>query len=436
MLKEEFNELPKTIKPLILIGDIIKCLNKLPDKCIDCIVTSPPYWGQRDYEVEGQIGLEKNPDEYIKKMIEVGTELRRVLKDTGSYFLNIGDKFVGKNLMMIPSKVTIGMQNNGWILRNFIVWYKPNHMPASVKDRFGTTWEPILFFVKDTGNYLTPEYFFDLNSIRIPHKTDYEEEYNPEDLLSQEEYEKLPGRLKKKDSLPFIISEEEYQQLPKRLKGPGNGTYDGKFNGQKRINLGASPGARTSVLGVYYTKQRKHKPDEVEIINYLREWRDRKKISTEDVDKKLGYRHTAGHWFRLDRGGRSLPSPEDWLKLKKILGFDDKYDKIMTEIHYVLQGLIRNPNGKNPGDMWAMNTGTLQEAHFAIFSEELPRRVIQAACPKNGIVLDPFAGSGTTAKVAMELNRKSIMIELNPNFVEIIKKRCGLNKKDLLDFLE
>jgi DNA modification methylase len=357
------------------------------------------------------------------------------LKDTGAYFLNIGDKYVGKKLMMIPSKVAIGMQNNGWVLRNFIVWYKPNHMPSSVKDRFGTTWEPIFFFVKDTGTYLTPEYNFDLDSIRIPHKNNNDEKYKPKELLTEEEYEQLPERIKKLGYLPRTISVEEYNKLPSKLKTPGNGDYNGKFKGQKRINLGASPGARASVLGVYYTRKRKHEPNEVEIIKYLREWRKKKKISIEEIDKKLGYKYTAGHWFRLDKGGRSLPSPEDWLRLKNILGFDDKYDKIMTEIHYVLQGVQKNPLGKNPGDMWAMKTGTLQDAHFAIFPEELPKRVILATCPKNGIVLDPFAGSGTTAKVAMELGRKSIMIELNPEYVEIIKKRCNLNKKDLLDFI-
>ena len=113
MTKNNLVELPKSVKPLILIGDVIECLKKLPDKCVDCIVTSPPYWGQRDYGVKGQIGNEPNPEEYIKKMIDVGNELKRVLKYTGSYFLNIGDKYVGKKLMMIPSKVAIGMQNNG-----------------------------------------------------------------------------------------------------------------------------------------------------------------------------------------------------------------------------------------------------------------------------------------------------------------------------------
>lgn len=427
--------LPKNTKPLILIGDIIDCLKKLPDNCIDCIVTSPPYWGQRDYEIENQIGNEKGPEIYIKKMVEVGNELKRVLKDTGSYFLNIGDKFIGKNLTMIPSKVAVEMQKNGWVLRNLIVWYKPNHMPSSVKDRFGITWESVFFFVKDTGKYTTPEYYFDLDAIRIPHKSKEQEKYDPKGLLTTEEYMRLPKKIKELNDLPKTISVEEYKQLPQKLKTPGNGNYNGKFKGQKRINLGASPGARASVSGIYYTRQRKYKPDEVDTIKYIREWEKKNKITPKEIDKKLGYRHTAGHWFRLDKGGRSLPSPEDWLKLKEILRFDNKFDKIMTEVHYVLQGFKRNHLGKNPGDMWALNTGTLQDAHFAIFPEELPRRIIKATCPKDGIVLDPFAGSGTSAKVAMELGRKSIMIELNPNFVEIIKKRCNIKNSNLKEFL-
>lgn len=396
-------QLPKDTTPLVLVGDVIEALKKLPDACVDVIVTSPPYYKQRKYGVKGEIGQEKTPEEYIKKMVEVGNELRRVLKDTGAYFLNIGDKFINKNQQLIPFKIAIEMQKSGWLVRNIIVWHKhPNPMPTSIKNRFNDVWEPIIFFVKDSGKYYTYNYYFDLDSIRLPHKTEF------------------------KIDLPIHLSEEEYEKMKDKVILKKNNHSNSKFIGHEE-NRGASPGARMILYGEYYTKQRKHKitlEEETNIIKYLRKWRKKKNISAKEIDKILNKKDTAGHWFRLDPG-RSLPSPEDWCELKKILGFDNKYDKIMTETHYVLQTVKHHPRGKNPGNVWQMAPGKLQEAHFSIFPEELPRRIIKACCPPDGIVLDPFAGSGTTGQVAKELNRKSVLIDIKEDYVNIIKKRCG-----------
>ena len=115
------------------------------------------------------------------------------------------------------------------------------------------------------------------------------------------------------------------------------------------------------------------------------------------------------------------------MKLKEFLEIDDdKYDKIMTEIYYVSQNVKNNPLGKNPGDLWIINTEKCKESHFAVFPTELPRRIISAFCPENGIVLDTFAGSGTTGLAANELNRKCILIECNPEFIEIMNKRIKI----------
>lgn len=122
------------------------------------------------------------------------------------------------------------------------------------------------------------------------------------------------------------------------------------------------------------------------------------------------------------------------MKLKNILDFDERYDRKMTETHYVLQAVMKHPLGKNPGDLWSITTDKISEAHFAIFPEELVRRAIKAACPMNGVVLDPFAGSGTSGKVAMETGRKSIMIELNPEYVGIMKRRFQVDTKRLSQF--
>ncbi len=399
----------KDIAPLILNGDVAKIISYIPRESIDLVVTSPPYWQMRDYKVENQIGREETYNKYINKLVHISKKINFVLKESGSYFLNVGDKYNSKKkqLLMIPSRLVIRLQDTGWILRNFIVWYKPDHMPSGFTDRFTNTWEPVFFLVKDTGNYLTPEYYFDLDEVREKHKT--EEPDTPEDL-------------------PRTVSEEEYEKLlPKLERYKKN--YEGKFKGEG-INRGASPGARASLFGYTYSKQRMYKPtprEEIEIINYLRDYRKKVNLTPSQIDKMLGYKHTAGHWFRTDRGGRTLPSPDDWLKLKEILNFDDKYDDKMTRVHYVLQGVMKHPLGKNPGDMWAINTDKISEAHFAIFPEALVQRIVRAASPPTGVVLDPFAGSGTTGKVAMELGRKSIMIEINKEYVDIMEKRFGSN---------
>lgn len=399
----KFIPLPKDIKPLVLIGDVINALKKIPDKSVDLIITSPPYYQQRKYNVKGELGQEKTPEEYIKKIVEVGNQLKRVLKDSGSYFLNIGDKYINKNQQLIPFKVAIEMQRNGWLIRNIIIWHKyPNPMPTSVKDRFNDVWEPVFFFVKDSGKYYTYDYYFNLDPLRIPHKTKFESD------------------------LPLTLSEDEYRQIKDVMNNNKNKNSLSKFLGNE-LNRGASPGARKILYGEYYTRQRKQKISvqlKKEIIMYLRTWKKIRGITPKEIDKILQKKDTAGHWFRLDHGG-SLPSPEDWLKLKKILDFDNKYDKIMTETHYVLQTVKYHPNGKNPGNVWSIAPAKLKEAHFAVFPEELPRKIIEVCCPLNGIVLDPFAGSGTTGKVAKDLKRKSILIDIKKEYAKIIKKRCG-----------
>lgn len=400
--------------PLILNGDVSKIISYIPRESIDLVVTSPPYWQMRDYKVAKQIGREETYAKYINKLVHISKKINFVLKDSGSYFLNIGDKYNSKKkqLLMIPSRLVIRLQEAGWVLRNFIVWYKPDHMPSGFTDRFTNTWEPVFFLVKDTGNYLTPEYYFDLDEVREKHKTD-----EPD----------VP------DELPRTVSEQDYRKLLPKLEQYKK-NYEGKFKGEE-INKGASPGARASLFGYTYSKQRIFKPtshDEIEIINYLRDYRKRAHLTPSKIDEILGYKHTAGHWFRTDRGGRTLPNPEDWLKLKKILKFDDKYDEKMTKIHYVLQAVMKHPLGKNPGDMWAINTDKISEAHFAIFPELLVERIVRAACPPMGIILDPFAGSGTTGKVAMELGRKSIMIEINKEYVDIMEKRFKSNVRKLI----
>lgn len=428
-------ELPKDNTPLLLIGNVFDWLKIIPPNSISCVVTSPPYWNLRDYYIPEQIGREKTPEEYIEKMLNVSSELLRILKRDGAYFLNIGDTYIEKGLQMIPQRLAFRMINDikiieknkkkvGWLLRNQIIWYKPNHMPSPTKTRLTNTYEPIFFFSRDDWE---KKVYFDIDKIRVPHKTcENGNNYKLPEYLSEEEYKVM---------LPKI------EVLNKNLK------YNGKFKNHQ-VNLGASPGGRSSITGIKYIKKRKYDIKQSDICNYLRQYRKKSGISTKELDKILGYAHTASHWFRSDAGG-SIPTPEDWIKLKEILKFDGKYDKQVTEMHYVFQKIKNYPNGKNPGDYWENNAEEFKGekdiwkirlersglTHFSIFPEELPKRAILSTCPPDGIVLDPFAGSGTTGKIAKELNIKSILIDIQPDFIDIIKERCKTIKVIYYDSL-
>ena len=175
-------------------GDAQTVLAGMPDGAVDCIATSPPYFGLRDYGVDGQIGAESSPGEYVARMVALFREARRVLSDDGTLWLNLGDSYAsgsrtayadtgkatgrtgltrppsalpGKNLLGIPWRVAFALQDDGWILRNDIIWHKPNAMPESVTDRLSGRHEHVFLLTK------SPRYWFDLDAIREP-AGDYE----------------------------------------------------------------------------------------------------------------------------------------------------------------------------------------------------------------------------------------------------------------------
>jgi site-specific DNA-methyltransferase (cytosine-N4-specific) len=178
----------------LLAGDALEVLRGMPAAAADCCVTSPPYYGLRDYGTEGQIGLEDSPAAYVERLREVFAEVRRVLADDGTLWLNIGDSYAvrwgsvrgrgrkglgdddidrsrtgpishevrEKNLMGIPWRTAFALQDDGWVWRNVIVWHKPNATPESAKDRMSTKWEPMLLFSKSR------RYHFNLSAISEP----------------------------------------------------------------------------------------------------------------------------------------------------------------------------------------------------------------------------------------------------------------------------
>lgn len=367
------------IRAGLIIDDVLEAIKKIPDKSISTVVTSPPYWNLRDYKDDRQIGNEKNPLEFINKIALIGKEILRILKDDGAYFLNIGDTYVNQSLQMIPQKIAIRMQEQGWLIRNQIIWYKPNHMPSPVKNRFSNTYEVIYFFTK---NDWEKKVNFNLDAVRIPHKSNF-----------------------KIQSPKIIIN-------------------DSKFTNETK-NKGASPAARLVNGYEKYTIKRNILTSQKEISSFLKDALKKNNMNIASLVNALGkeeYKHKVSHWFRIDAGG-SYPSKDDWKKLKKILKFNDKYDSQMLIEYKYLQSVESHPNGKNPGDLLIANTAKSKYKHFAVFPEEIPELAIKSCCPENEFVLDPFAGSGTTGVVASRLNRKFILIEVQKDFAKIIRDR-------------
>lgn len=177
----------------IINGDVLEIMKTIQDESVDIVITSPPYWQKRNYGFEGQWGLEPSVDKYINNLWSFMDEVWRILKPTGTVWINIGDTYGSwsggmsqavrsrdnkncsavnikklvankKSLLMIPARFAIGCIERGWKLRNEIVWAKPNGLPESVKDRFATKHEMIYFFVKQQ------KYYFDLGSVKVETK--------------------------------------------------------------------------------------------------------------------------------------------------------------------------------------------------------------------------------------------------------------------------
>lgn len=164
---------PQLPRNVVLVGDAVQRLRELPTSSVDCVVTSPPYFALRNYQVNGQIGLEASVHDWVANLVAVTDELARVLKPEGSLWLNLGDSYSRhdrygappKSFLLAPERLLLAVSRRGWIVRNKIVWAKPNPMPASVKDRLTASWEPFYFLVRSS------DYHFDLDAIRVPHRS-------------------------------------------------------------------------------------------------------------------------------------------------------------------------------------------------------------------------------------------------------------------------
>jgi DNA modification methylase len=157
----------KQVEPgQIVCGDSLTVLAKWPGDIVDCVVTSPPYYNQRDYRgAAKQVGIESSPQEYIDRLVAVLAQVHRVLKPTGTLWLNLGDKYDKGELLGMPWRVALGLVADGWLLRSDCVWHKPNAMPSSQSRRPTTDHEYVFLLAK------SPDYFYDADAVREPHVT-------------------------------------------------------------------------------------------------------------------------------------------------------------------------------------------------------------------------------------------------------------------------
>jgi DNA modification methylase len=322
-------------RPLYLAGDTLAVLKALPAGSIDFAMTSPPYWGKRVYAEEG-IGLEADHREYVTAMLAVTAELLRVLKPTGSLWLNVGDSYLGKRLLMLPWRLAIAMSDEqGWVLRNDVVWHKVKGGPDNAKDKLRNVHEPVFHFVKQAKGY-----YYDADAIRKP-----------------------PG--------------------------------------QSRVVNGSVVSA-TGVTGVRYKRQ-------IQLSTVL-----------SDPEKAAAYRAldevlasvAAGELsdFRMVIRGQQRTTHSD---SERVSG---RAKELRDRGFYLLK---YHPGGSKPGDVWDIIPEDTQSRgrHFAPYPEDLCRIPLLATCPPDGIALDPFCGTGTTNAVAARLGRKSVGIDLSPEYL-------------------
>lgn len=229
------NDLPTN---KILVGDVRKMLDTLPEASIDTIVTSPPYFRLRNYAHDQQIGLERSVDLWVDELRLVARGLRRVLKPTGGLWLNLGDTFsrhaldgaTPKSLVLAPERLALALVADGWVLRNKVIWAKTNPMPTSVKDRLSCTWEVVYFFTSEQ------HYFFDLDVIRVPHTSS--------------------RGSKRQGATQSPVDRPKAWSVPEAWRGPSSGSNGGldrlKSMGLAGHPLGKNPGDVWSIATAGY----------------------------------------------------------------------------------------------------------------------------------------------------------------------------------------
>ena len=332
------------LSPLFLLGEALGVLNAIPDETFDMVMTSPPYWGKREYD-NGGIGLETHYGEFIADLCAICAELKRVLKPTGSFWLNIGDSYEKKKLLGIPWRVAIKLTDEqGWILRNCVVWNKVKGGLDNTKDRLRNVHEEVFHFVKSSHGY-----YYDADAIRNTPKT------------------------------------------------------------SKVVN--GSVVSATGVSGIRYKRQ-------IELSTELTEEEKRKAFAAlEEMLGEVSNGDIAD--FRMIIRGQQRTTHSN---SQKVSG---RAKELHDKGYYFLK---YHPNGSKPSDVWDIIPEDTQKrkAHFAPYPQDLCRIPILATCPPDGVVLDPFCGTGTTMLVASQLSRRSVGIDISDEYLHQAEDRCGI----------
>lgn len=358
----------------VINADVMEGLRQLPDESVHCVVTSPPYWGLRDYGAEGQIGLEPTFHEHLGKLVEVFREVRRVLRAGGTLWLNYGDAYANdgkwggetggkqgyldaasrkrvgrekrrtglkpKDLMLMPERLAIALQDDGWWVRSRIIWHKPNPLPESVTDRPTKSHEHIWLLTKSAT------YFYDADAI--------------------------------KEGAEYV--------------GPN------------------SPASQASPYGQGFTRRAQQIGDKGNANGFR------------------GGSYVDGVPGKRTRRGNVKAGKNEAFTDRRVSGFNARWDE--------KEDAGEAPLSRNCRDVWTIATVPFPDSHFATFPPELAERCIKAACPKGGTVLDPFGGAGTTGLVADRLQRNAILIELNPEYAAMAERRINRDRGALLDMME
>jgi site-specific DNA-methyltransferase (adenine-specific) len=328
--------------PLLILGDAAAVLKELPNASIDFCMTSPPYWGKREYQ-NGGIGLEASHDEYISNLVAIFEQVKRVLKPAGSFWLNIGDTYFNKRLLGIPWRVALALiDHQGWVLRNSVIWNKIKGGLDNSNDRLGNVHEPVFHFVKNPTGY-----YYNVDSIRTS---------------------------------------------PRKA----------------RVINGAVVSA-TGVSGVRYRRQ-------IELSTALTN--DEKNAALKALNEMLA-KVSLGEIsdFRMIIRGQQRATHSD---SERVSG---RAKELRDRGFYFLK---YHPQGSKPGDVWDILPEDTQKRndHFAPYPEDLCKIPILATCPPDGIVLDPFCGTGTTLSVAQAFERKSVGIDVSESYLQLAEQRC------------
>jgi DNA modification methylase len=399
---------------------------------VQAVITSPPYFALRNYKGHpDQIGQELCPEDYVAKMMQVADNVYDVLAKDGVFWLNIGDTYdKNKSLYLIPHRVAIAMRDSKkWFLRNTVVWHKPNHMPSSIKDRLTPSHEYVFMFAKQR------KYYFDLDAIRVPHET-----LQPERFLDRDGLAAKLGT----DVGTVKIIQEAFEGVTFDEK---KGYENTKLEGESILNQGARGGFhqngehmenRYSDGGknpgdVFVQEKKFTHEDEMRAVE---EWGLMKGKSAR-VTARLMMGYAKSHPLGKNPGDVHSPKQEDGTTNERTSGESlwmlDGFDLECPECGSQFATSVDEFRTTNPEDLWHVSTASFKDSHYAVFPPKLVERMIKCSSRQGDVVLDCFAGSGTTAYVSEQLGRIGVGFDLSYNDVRERRVAGGIQQALILE---